>query len=418
MIASYLPNDRLKDLTTDRNRPITSSRYLPDRFYKIRKILRICLVTPEEEGRHDMPDTMTSKARWLAAIQMEPVDRLPFWPKFNNAYPMVQTAPFRDMDVDTLHEWIGSDRHNWVSPCIREVRKTTSVETYQENGITRTVYRTPRGETELVCQFDAPSHSYHPMKFPIETLDDIRLMTEFFRDVTLEPDHECLQKTRTQLAQIDQDAITAASIGESPLMYLVEWLAGVDTAHYLLFDHQEEVETLFDTIHETLVRKTELMCEHHPADLFYFIENTSTTLISPEQYKRYCAGHVGEYAEIARQAGRSLTLHMCGHLKALLPDLAKIPARAFEAFTSPTLGNTTLMDGRTACPDKCLIGGTNAILWTRSADEIITQLEIDLNALPHHRGIVVTSAGVMPPMSKPETIRKVCDWVRQYPVRN
>jgi len=30
---------------------------------------------------------------------------------------------------------------------------------------------------------------------------------------------------------------------------------------------------------------------------------------------------------------------------------------AFEAFTSPTLGNTTLLDGRTACPDKCLIGG-------------------------------------------------------------
>jgi len=54
---------------------------------------------------------------------------------------------------------------------------------------------------------------------------------------------------------------------------------------------------------------------------------------------------------------------------------------------------------------------------TRSADEIISQLEIDLDALPHHRGIVVTSAGVMPPMCKPETIKEVCEWVKQYPAR-
>jgi len=34
-----------------------------------------------------------------------------------------------------------------------------------------------------------------------------------------------------------------------------------------------------------------------------------------------------------------------------------------------------------------------------------------------HRGIVPTSAGVMPPLAKPETIRQVCEWVKAYPVR-
>ena len=122
-------------------------------------------------------------------------------------------------------------------------------------------------------------------------------------------------------------------------------------------------------------------------------------------------------AAVTQSADRNLILHMCGHLRALLPDLAMIPAQAFEAFTSPTLGDTTLLDGRTQCPDKCLIGGTNAMLWTRPAREIIAQIESDLDALPHHRGIVVTSAGVMPPMCEPETIRQVCEWVRTYPAR-
>jgi uroporphyrinogen-III decarboxylase len=112
-----------------------------------------------------------------------------------------------------------------------------------------------------------------------------------------------------------------------------------------------------------------------------------------------------------------MVLHVCGHLKALLPDLARIPVRAFEAFTSPTVGNTSLLDGRLGCPNTCLIGGTNAALWMEPADAIIAQIRKDLDVLPHHRGIVVTSAGVMPPACKPETIKKVGDWVKAYPVR-
>jgi uroporphyrinogen-III decarboxylase len=37
-----------------------------------------------------MIQTMTPKERWLAAIRMQPVDRLPFWPKINGAYPEIQ----------------------------------------------------------------------------------------------------------------------------------------------------------------------------------------------------------------------------------------------------------------------------------------------------------------------------------------
>jgi uroporphyrinogen-III decarboxylase len=147
------------------------------------------------------------------------------------------------------------------------------------------------------------------------------------------------------------------------------------------------------------------------------VENTSTTLISVEQYRKYCFGHIQAYGETMSSAGKRVILHMCGHLKALLDDLAKLPVAGFEAFTSPTLGNTTLLDGRSRCPDKCLIGGTQATLWLKPADEIIVRIKHDLDELPHHRGIVVTSAGVMPPMCPPKKIKTVCDWVHAYPAR-
>jgi sialate O-acetylesterase len=63
------------------------------------------------------------------------------------------------------------------------------------------------------------------------------------------------------------------------------------------------------------------------------------------------------------------------------------------------------------------IGGTNAVLWTRPADEIIAAIAHSLEELPHHRGLVLSSGGVMPPMCQPETIQTVCTWIRQFPAR-
>ena len=56
---------------------------------------------------------------------------------------------------------------------------------------------------------------------------------------------------------------------------------------------------------------------------------------------------------------------MCGHTMALLQRIDTIPAASIEAYTSPTLGNTRLVDGRTCAPSKTLIGGTNVMVWLR-----------------------------------------------------
>jgi len=147
------------------------------------------------------------------------------------------------------------------------------------------------------------------------------------------------------------------------------------------------------------------------------VENTSSTLIAPSQYEQYCIPQVGTYAGMVRDAGRRLILHMCGHLKDMLPHLSTIPATAFEAYTMPPVGDATLFDARSLCPDVCLIGGTSAVSWLKPAEAIIAEIQDRLDELPHHRGIVITSAGVMPPACSPETIKTVRDWVAAYPLK-
>ena len=242
-------------------------------------------------------------------------------------------------------------------------------------------------------------------------------MTEWFADSSVEIDPAIMEETKQQHKMMGDDAITAQSIGTTPLMVLVQHLTGIENCHYFLADYTADVEELFEFMQKKILNIAEILAEHSPAEILYLVENTSTTLISPRQFRKYCYQHILQCAKFLTNSGKFFVLHMCGYLKDLLKDLATLPVNGFEAFTSPPVGNTTLVDGRRECPNKCLIGGTNAVLWTKTAQEIITQIEKDLNRLQHHRGIVITSAGVMPPVCKPETIRSVRLWLKTYQIK-
>ncbi|NLO74240.1 MAG: hypothetical protein GX100_09075 [candidate division WS1 bacterium] len=365
-----------------------------------------------------MSDHMTPRERWLAALRLQPVDRLPFWPKLGTAYLATHQRQPERTSLAALHREIGSDRHEGLPSGLREVRDKTSCEVCASPGQQVTRFCTPHGETALVNRWDAGSLSWHPVQFPVRTRRDLLLMTEFYADVRWELDPAVLEQAQVEKRRLGEQAVSHVGVGESPFMYWIEWLAGVEQAHFLLHDYPDEVEALLEVLHAGLLRCTELIAERHPADLVYFVENTSTSLLSPAQYRQYCQRHLSEYAALLGAHERLVVLHMCGLLRDLLPDLAELPVAGFEAFTSPPVGNTTLAQGRAVCPSTCLIGGTNAVLWTHPADRILMELEAHLDALPHTRGLVVTSAGVMPPLASPETLREVCTWVREYPVRN
>lgn len=361
-------------------------------------------------------DEMTVRERWLAALDSKPVDRLPFWPKLGSAYIKAQAEPYCSMELQALHEYIGSDRHERVLGCFREVRPRTSFESVTRKTELREVYKTPQGRLIGLQAFDPGSDSWHPVRMPVQEPEDIGILTAWYDDVRWELDADALSRARESAREIGESAVHTSWLGTTPLMRWIEQLAGVENGHFWLADYQDEVEALFDSMTRSLLARAELQLTHLDVDMFYLEENTSTTLISPDQFRRHCVPVIRRVGEMAEANGKRIVLHMCGTLLDLLPDLNELPAGVFEAFTSPPVGNTTLADGRNACPDICLIGGTNAALWTRPADEIIAELAGHLDALPHHRGLVITSAGVMPPRPPPETIKAVADWVKDYPL--
>ena len=359
---------------------------------------------------------MKSKERWLATLQCQPVDRLSFWPKIDAAYAPYQQAPFSNMSSTDIQRWIRSDQHVWGPPCVKTVRSVTNVESTTTGRTQTTLFRTPAGTLVGIERFDPLSHSWHPTEYPVKSVRDIESMSLLYADERSEFDADQYEEAQALIREVGEDGLVVTALGISPLMNWLQYIAGIENGHLLLIDHPDKVLALLETMHQAMCRRLEIIVDRSPYPVVYSVENTSTTLISPALFRQYCHRHLVEYGRITRQAGKLHLLHMCGKLKLLLPDIATLQADGIEAFTSPPVGNTTLFDGRTDCPDKCLIGGTNATLWLESAGTIIETIKHDLDALPHQRGIVVTSAGVMPPACKPETIKQVADWIKNYAV--
>lgn len=193
---------------------------------------------------------MTPKERWLAAARLKPVDRLPFWPKLDGSFPPAQSEPFKDMELAQIHEWIGSDRNETVPMCTREIRTYTSVIEVRDKTTFRTVYATPHGTLETCRHYDALSQSWPPVKYPVETLEDIKVMTEIFADCRVELDKDALEEAKCRYKEFGQNAVTRTGMGKSALMNWVEFWTSFENAHILLMSHPDEVSELMETFHK------------------------------------------------------------------------------------------------------------------------------------------------------------------------
>ena len=361
---------------------------------------------------------LNRKERWLNALEGKETDRLVFWPKiFSEAYGRNQKSPFNRMSVREIFDYTGTDMHIFLPNYIdHHFNRFGYSEVKQENLFIKT-YNTPQGDIKNILRYDSITDSYHPEIMAIKNRNDIISMTAFFQDLRPKINEDKLEKARILAKEFGERGLVADTIGESPMMDFLEWYAGIENGQYLLADYPEEIEGLFNAMHNFLIECTRLKCQHSHADVLYFIENTSTTIISPAQFIEFCKKPLSIYAEICKSFGRRLLFHMCGHLKEILQELRDIPFLAIEALSSPPIGNTTFLDACTALPGKSFIGGTNCLTWLQSPSEIIFELDGYLTELENWRHIIIGTGGIIPPACSPETLTEVANYLYSLPMK-
>jgi len=363
-------------------------------------------------------DEMTSRQRLLSAYRGEPVDRLPYWAKVTNGTWMTsQPEAVRHLTAEELLDDIHADGLFGCGGVVRTTRPHIRTESTTAGNVRTTVTHTPDGDLVERWSIDPYTRSSHPTEFPVKTRGDIGALRWKYTDAVHEVDAEGVAKAEGRVREIGERGMTHTGCGTSPLMDLVEHVIGPIEVHYMLTDCGEAVDELIELMHADNVARVEQIAAHTPADVVVSVENTSTTLISPQQFERYCYRHLCDTGRAIEAAGKMHELHMCGHTRVLLEAIDTIPAASIEAYTSPTLGNTRLADGKAKAPSKTLIGGTNVNVWLWPIERIQQYILDELAACPDHRRIILTTAGVAPPGCSAETFRAVGEWLRTVPVK-
>lgn len=337
---------------------------------------------------------MTGKERLSAAVRFGEVDRIPWAPKvFIGHYRSGVSPEHRKMSIAEFADTLNCDAIGWYDAV---VRKTTNVthETIRDGHATIGITRTPVGEIRSASAWSEETQTHHPIEFPLKSPRDYEVAKYIAEHTTYEP---ATGRHEEMLKSVGDRGLAFNFCPATPLMDLIQGKIGMPQAYYHLADYPEEFDELYEVEVENRCRYYEAVAKSD-AEYATVHENTSSTLLSPDLYKKYCLPVKKRYCEIIHRAGKVFVLHMCGRLKGLMPQIYQVGADCWESFSPPPIGDTHFKDGRDVVGDDVsLIGGMNALMLTMWDDqEVLNYVDETIDRLPHTRGIIFTSGGAMP----------------------
>jgi len=214
---------------------------------------------------------------------------------------------------------------------------------------------------------------------------------------------------------VGDDGIVAPHIGPTAVQKLVQLDAGVDNFAYLCADCPDEMDELIELVHLRDLERIRIAAET-PAKVLIQVENTSTLLISPTMYRRWSQRHISNFSRIAHEHGKVAMVHMCGHIRGLLADIATTGLDGVDALTPPPTANTTPQDAWDVMgPDLIVHGILDPTRWIhRPAREVVSAME---QALPpgmkDRNFLLCTAADGLPDIPR-ETWDVIADAWRRF----
>ena len=383
---------------------------------------------------------MSGRERVLAALNRQPVDRIPFTPCFD---PYVLSGLPKELTGDTKlgiyhpERQIAALKALGCDLLIRNVAVTefSSTGAFQVQGLgafappveTKTEFNgtemceiiaTPVGTLKGIWKYtDSVGAIPHFVKYVVNNYEEMKIFhyaVEHFDKEPPKPQHE----TFLQIDRLLGDAgVPTASMFNTPLMHLIEFVFGLENTYLLLYDHREEFEDILEKMHAAQKRHVEVLAAS-PALVVIQYENTSSTLISPAIFRRYCLPYLNIYADILRASGKIFLIHMCGKLHAMVDDISQGHFNGICDIAPEPTGNLSLDEAVAHLPGKVIIGGIDATTYISQNPEFVREkVSGVIERVKPFCGVLLGSGDVVPRGAQVENfriIRELVDTVGSY----
>jgi len=383
---------------------------------------------------------MSGKERILAALARKPVDRIPFVPLLDQ-YALAEMPPdilghdgthgFGPRTVAVAGRALGCDL------IIRHVTVTAPrggdsihlqllggfeapVETRLEFDGRRLVESliTPVGTlTGEWTYTDRVGAIPHATEHVVNSLEDLKVFHYAVDHLASGPPLPTYDLFDALQKEIGEDGIATASFHNSPLMYLIEMVWGLENTYYLLNDFPDEVRDILQKLHQSLKLQAIALAES-PAQVIIQYENTSSTLLSPAVFREHVLPFLDEYGDILTSAGKTYLIHMCGRLRALTSDISRGRFDGVIDIAPAPTGDLPLNEAAAGMAEKVVIGGIDPTMFlnpdTSILESSITEL---LHRIRPYSGVMLGSGDVVPrgvPLDSIRLIRRLVDKIGSY----
>jgi len=341
---------------------------------------------------------MTGRERILAALQFQPVDRVPWAPRWDLWY---NAARHDGRLPERYRDWSMYD----VARDLGMSLKGYGVQPYREEVRGLELHTVTHGD-ELVRRYDTPFGTLVQAERRTPELVAAGVRGRVTKEwITERADYDaamCLVESTEIVAQHEQvaaelkllgeDGVLLASLRHAPAHTVMREFTGYEGFYYQLQDNPDRLEQLIAAVDEQqkLVEQIALEC---PARVLEYDGNYDGGLTPPPVYERYFLPAHQRLTAAAHRAGKLVATHVDGRNDGLLELIRRSGFDVGEAFTPPPMTRLSIADSRRVWGSQIAIwGGVPATAFTPmvSDDEFEQQV---LRALEEGQGGLVLGTG-------------------------
>ncbi|MCE5325456.1 MAG: hypothetical protein LLG01_03480 [Planctomycetaceae bacterium] len=288
---------------------------------------------------------MNGRQRIANILNKKPVDRLSWTTLADDASRSLMPEPLRSCPVLDFYRNIGCDILQFGNSALaarqcaampfRRVTPAAIESVCDADGTWRARTVTRWGTLESAWR------GGHPVKYPIADAADLAVALNLWRATHVEEvaGEEPEASAQRAIAAVGDDGMYMLTLEPSPVQQLIEIDIGLENFYYLLADRRGDLQQLLDAMHAVRMAEYAIVARRMPVEAVCPVENTSSTLTSPDIYERYSLPQIRDLVSVMHAGGKKVILHMCGLLRNLLPLILQTGLDGINAATPPTVGD-------------------------------------------------------------------------------
>lgn len=351
---------------------------------------------------------MSIKERLLNAIRGKEVDQIP-WSPFLAYYWEHLPDDIQKRGQAAYMAEIGADPLLRGFHALFEKRYHNVEHRESIRGKTKEViYETKVGSLREVYTYVEDANTWFLTRHPVEEAEDLKILMYLFENLDFQENKKDFLE---DYKQIGDQGLYLPVIGadlKTAFQSLVEHWVGTENLVYMLYDEPEKVEECLEIMREKDLETVKISLDS-PAEGFIFWEDSSTTNINPDMFKKYTMPEINQWGALIHKEGKLLVHHACGHIKDLLPLMRDTEIDAVESVTPFPTGNVNMIDAKKILEGsgKSLIGGIEPTFLLNSTLGEMEAYVMQLIREMGDRNFVLANSDSCPPGVSEEKFRLV-----------